>query len=97
MKADITHIKIETCQFVCASDLIPEDWCGWFWSRLDEFTFGDANRTLIDAERFAVAVDNLLDDIYDELPHVTKSDVGRFESVLQELIKLRGVYVDLES
>lgn len=96
----LSSMPIATCRYVCVTDLVPAHWNEWFQTRLSEcseFTYGDNNRTLISVGRFEMAVDGFLEDILEDVPGVTKYEVGVFLVELEALHKLRDVYIDLEN
>lgn len=81
-------VKMQTCEFVCASDIVPRSWVHWFWGQVSEgapFSFGDNNRTLITASRFAQHCRQALDD---------SSKVRKW---LKEVEKLGETYIDIEN
>lgn len=81
-------MNIQTCEFISATDLVPEDWVGWFWELISEnapFSWGDNNRSLITANYFAKHCEKCLD----------KSKESK--QFIDKLYKLKDLYIDLES
>lgn len=86
------HHKVQTVQFIAASDLIPQS-LGKFWAAVTEdapFSFGDNNRTFITASRLADHCDDTVcdDDDFDT------DEVNKF---IAELRELGDTYIDLEN
>ena len=86
------HPKMQTLQFIAASDLIQKS-LGKFWAAVTEdapFSFGDNNRTLITASRLADHCDDTVcyDDNFDT------DEVNKF---IAELRELGDTYIDLEN
>ena len=85
-------IKLETCEFIPLTALIPEKWVDWFYERISEnapFSWGDNNRTLVDADAFARHCDNR--DLTD---NASEKEVKKFMDMLNELGQ---TYIDLEN
>ena len=86
-------MKIQTCKFIAATDLVPKKWSNWFWAQFSSnapFSWGDNNRTLITAERFLSHCDT---DV--ELPKNIKDK--EYIEFSQRLQKLGQTYIDLEN
>lgn len=86
--------KVETCEFIPATLLVPDSWDSWFWERISEdapFSWGDNNRTLVDMADF-------LDHCEDRLHDKPEADawLKKMRSALKEFGK-DGMYVDLEN
>ena len=81
-------IKVQTCDFVSATDIVPRGWDKWFWESISEnapFSWGDNNRSLVTANDFARHCEQCLDD---------SVKVKRF---LKKVRDLGDMYIDLES
>jgi len=81
-------LKVQACDFVSATDLVPRSWSAWFWEAISEnapFSWGDNNRSLVTASDFARHCETRLDD---------SPRVKRF---LARVRALGETYVDLES
>lgn len=87
---------IKTCEFVEASDLIPESWVNWFWAKISDnapFSWGDNNRSMVCACDFRRhCEDRLLDVVDDE--GAEQKDIDIF---LDKLQILGTTYIDLEN
>jgi len=84
----IKTTPVRTCDFILASDLVPKAWSSWFWAVISDsapFSWGDNNRTLVTASRFAEHCRNRLDD------H------PRYRPFLQRLDEHGETYIDLEN
>ena len=58
-------IKIQTCQFIPVSSLVPNHWGEWFYAAISDqapFSWGDNNKSLIDMERFATHCESVLEE-----------------------------------
>ena len=84
----------EVCEFIPATNLIPYWAKNWFWGEFSSsapFSWGDNNRTLITASRFAGHAQEVLMDHYDsDLPM-------RAQRWINELRDLGETYIDLEN
>ena len=81
-------MKVQSCEFVSATDLIPRSWDSWFWERFSTnapFTWGDNNRSMVTASAFADHMQQRFDDS------------PRIKRVLKKIRALGEMYVDLES
>jgi hypothetical protein len=86
-------MKVQTCQFVSATDLVPKRWAGWFWEAISEnapFSWGDNNRSMVDASFFADHCEERLDSNRT----ISRSVITRF---LNKVRSLGDMYIDLES
>jgi len=87
-------VKVETCKFVCASDLVPKRWREWFWETISHnapFSWGDNNRTLVDAVTFHDHCGNRI------LGEGYVADIA-FKAWLQKITRIPAdVYIDLEN
>jgi len=87
-------MKINTVNYVDATDIIPKDWNHWFWASLSEsstVTFGDNDHSLINAERFLFELENIIDN-YEEF--YTEEQVNSIKETIADLIE-KDVYIDL--
>jgi len=81
-------MKVQSCQFVSATDLVPKRWQGWFWETISNdapFSWGDNNRSMVTASSFADHCQQRLDD---------SLSAKRF---LNKVRSLGEMYIDLES
>jgi hypothetical protein len=81
-------MKVQTCEFISATDLVPKGWDKWFWEKISEdapFSWGDNNRSMVTASYFALHCEERLDD---------SQKVRRF---LKKVRALGEMYIDLES
>lgn len=83
--------KIQTCEFISATGLIPSHWTD-FWGSFSSnapFSWGDNNRTLVTAEAFADHAQDLeLESVY---------GYGAVREWLKKIRRLGQTYIDLES
>jgi hypothetical protein len=87
-------LKVETCQFIRATNLVPKNWHNWFFYLFSEdapFSWGDNNRTLITAERFYNHAKDILDS--DDLQASKKNK----DNFLKKIKNLGSTYIDLEN
>lgn len=80
--------RVQTCEFISATDLVPRSWDEWFWGLISEdapFSWGVNNRSMVTAGDFADHCEERLDD---------SPKVKRF---LKKLRELGEMYIDLES
>lgn len=81
-------LRVHSCEFVSATDLIPRSWDSWFGETISNnapFSWGDNDRSLVTAADFADHCEQCLDD---------SVKVKRF---LHKLRELGQMYIDLES
>jgi hypothetical protein len=89
--------KIQHCEFIPVTDVVPEGWRDWFYPLISEsapFSWGDANRTLVDADFFRRHVESCFSGLEEE------EDAPPHEELEKFLGKLRGfgqLYIDLEN
>lgn len=93
-------VKIETCKFVPASQVVPKAWQNWFWELFSEdapFTWGDNNRSMITPEQFADHAKECLEFVDDE--HIDGYDPQDVNDWLAEIEKLgkKNVLIDMEN
>jgi len=91
-------LLIEDVKHVAMSQIIPEDWDHWFYAALSQssnFTWGDANFTLVHADRFMDEMEYILDGEA-EMGH---NIAEHREAVVDTLNYLsnKNIYIDLES
>jgi hypothetical protein len=87
---------IQQCSFIAVTDLVPEDWRGWFWGLISDsapFSWGDNNRTMVTASRFYDHCKDRLDDPEDF--DITQEDVDAFLEKIEDLGET--MYIDLEN
>lgn len=92
--------KYHIAKYVPISDIVPEDWKGWFFEAISQnapFSWGDNNRTLIDAISFGHHAEECIDleDSFEYNPTIKKHRKKFFNS-LTDLAK-NHIYVDLEN
>jgi len=83
----------ETVTFVPVTSIVPESWEEWFYDKISAnapFTWGDNNRTLVTASRFAIHVQGVF--AYELIPY--DESVREFFAKLTELGE---TYIDLEN
>ena len=90
-------LPIQSCKYVCLSDIVPKQWGSWFYLAISEnapFSWGDNNRTMVDAMSFSEHVQQVM-DFHDE-EEVDEKQLIEFYEMLGELER-KHVYVDLEN
>ena len=90
-------VRVDTCQFVRVTELVPERWQEWFCTAISEdapFSWGDNNRTLVTAERFADHCEDRMEDLLDESNLFFVQEARDFIEVLR---RLGQTYIDLEN
>lgn len=102
----VCDAPMEIARFIPASELLEEEWRGWFWSAVSEssppFSWGDNNRSLVSAERFLAHLESIkfsdamvgLAD-YDDTDRLPKPE--SWEKFLERLRGLHDIYIDLEN
>ena len=88
---------IQSCKYVCITDIVPKEWVGWFYTAISEnapFSWGDNNRTMVDAMSFSQHVQQVI-DIHDE-ENIEEKTLIEFYNTLGELER-KQVYIDLEN
>ena len=93
-------LLVEEVKHVAMSQIIPEDWDDWFYGALSDgstlkFTWGDANFTLVHADRFMEELESILSGV-DGMGH---NIAEHREAVIDTLkyLSVNNIYVDLES
>jgi hypothetical protein len=90
-------LPIQSCKYVCLTDITPKEWDGWFYLAISEdapFSWGDNNRTMVDAMSFSHHVQRVM-DFHDE-EEVNEKQLIEFYETLGELER-KQVYIDLEN
>ena len=93
---------IEACEYVPASELVPPEWCDWFWATVVDnapFSWGDNNRTLVAFDDFLLHVDDRIDGD-GAPPKGLKRKYKRWREWMQGLCDEANhgpVYIDLEN
>lgn len=100
MKKPIKTIKPKTCKYIEVSEIVPEDWKSWFFAAISQnapFSWGDNNRTMVDAISFGHHVEEVLDveETFGENTSIKKHR-KKFFNMLNDLEK-KLVYIDLEN
>jgi hypothetical protein len=93
----MSNIEVQTAKFIPVSDIVPESWKDWFFSAISEnapFSWGDNNRTLVDALDFRHHVENVL-DIHSE-EETIEEHYQSFMDILTYISQDR-IYIDLEN
>lgn len=88
-------MKIETCQFIPVTSIVPKQWGDWFYGTLSEgapFTWGDNNRSLVSKSRFLQHVQDVL--ILGE-NDLTQEDFDEFIKTVESIDD--EIYIDLEN
>lgn len=93
-------IKPQTAKFVSLSEIVPKDWDSWFYTAISEdapFSWGDNNRTLVDATSFGHHAERIL-DVEQSFGSIGTTIKGRkkFFSTLNQMAE-EYIYVDLET
>jgi hypothetical protein len=81
-------IKVQTCEFVSATDLVSRSWDCGFWETISDnapFSWGDNNRSMVTASDFANHCEQKLDDS------------PKHKNWLKKIRNLGEMYIDLES
>jgi hypothetical protein len=81
-------MKVQTCEFISATDVVPRSWDSDFWSTIGNnapFSWGNNNRSMVTASSFASHCEERLDD---------SPKVKRF---LKKVRAFGEMYIDLES
>ena len=97
MKKDL---NIQNCKFVEITSIVPKEWTGWFYSAISQdapFSWGDNNRTMVDAQSFANHIDEVLSYQDDEK---TLSEIEKHQDAFYDALNYLGakkIYIDLEN
>ena len=92
-------MKKQTCEFIEATTLIPNNWTNWFWGLISEsapFSWGDNNRSLVCCCDFLEHVKNMIDidDLIEDGCKITQEEYDEF---CEKLESLGTTYIDLEN
>lgn len=91
--------EYETAKYVPLSEIVPENWKSWFYDAIildAPFSWGDNNRTLVDAISFGHHAHERM-DVEESFGNAGKiKGRKRFFSMLDQLEKDQ-VYIDLEN
>jgi hypothetical protein len=99
MKKDL---DIKSCKFVEISSIVPKEWTGWFYTEISEnapFSYGDNNRTMVDA----VSLRNHINDVFDVFQNESEENREDIEKEIDAFFDVLGylesknIYVDLEN
>lgn len=89
--------QIYSCKYVCVTEIVPKEWTEWFYDMISQdapFSWGDNNRTMVDALSFAHHVQDRI-DLQDEVK-ISKKTLKSFYKTLDDLEK-QLIYIDLEN
>ena len=89
--------QIYSCKYVCVTEIVPKEWTDWFYDMINQdapFSWGDNNRTMVDALSFAHHVQDRI-DLQDEVK-ISKKTLKSFYKTLDDLEK-QLIYIDLEN
>ena len=96
-------LTIETAQFVEVSTIVPDTWKPWFFLHLSEnapFSWGDNDRTLVDAGRFMEHGLEILDFIHSEEEDDVVKHIDDYREAFIDTLKYleaKNIYIDLEN
>ena len=88
-----------TIECIPCTSLVPRTWDNWFWSLISDsapFSWGDNNRTLVTAVRFARHAESRMESDPDLCEHngVLKR---AYRAWLRDVRTLGDTYIDLEN
>lgn len=86
----------ELCEYIPVSRIVPTSWVEWFWELISEsapFSWGDSNRTLVEASRFRKHCASCLSDA----PREDRTNQEEIDNFLESLSELGDTYLDLEN
>ena len=89
--------QIYSCKYVCVTVIVPKQWSDWFYDMISQdppFSWGNNNRTMVDALSFAHHVQDRL-DFQDEIK-ISQKTLKSFYKTLDDLEK-QLIYIDLEN
>lgn len=99
MKKQIKVPVYETAKYVPLSEIVPDNWKDWFYGAISQeapFSWGDNNRTLVDAISFGHHAQEVM-DMEESFGNIgTIKGRKNFFSMLDQLEKDQ-VYIDLEN
>lgn len=92
------RLAVETCEFVPITSIVPESWRTWFFGAISEgapFSWGDNNRTMVDAISFR----NHADDVLELQDGLSKAELLEKEAFFDTLnyLAAKNIYIDLEN
>jgi len=90
----VGKIPVMSTEFVCVTKIVPKKWRGWFYDVISTdapFSWGDNNRTMITAARFADHCEECIEP-EDGVPTIKEKE--KFIAMLRDLGQM---YVDLEN
>lgn len=93
------NLTIETCEFVPITSIVPKEWGGWFYTSISEnapFSWGDNNRTMVDAQSFA----NHVDEVFSYQDGQQSADIEKYQDAFYDTLNYLGakrIYIDLEN
>lgn len=99
MKKQIKVPEYETAKYVPLSEIVPDNWKDWFYTAISEdapFSWGDNNRTLVDAISFGHHASERIDTEESFGNNGVIKGRKNFFAVLNKLEKDQ-VYIDLEN
>lgn len=93
-----TQIQPRNVKVIDLTDLVPDDWCEWFFGMLNtanpDFSYGDNNLTLINPDRFASFIDDAF-LWYDDEEKVSDEEWQAFIDEIRSLTP-RNIYINVE-
>jgi hypothetical protein len=99
MKKQIKVPEYETAKYVPLSVIVPDNWKSWFYDAISldaPFSWGDNNRTLVDAISFGHHAEERI-DMEESFGNIgTIKGRKSFFSMLDQLEK-EQIYIDLEN
>ena len=90
------RIPVRSTEFVEVTNLVPIKWTDWFWSSISEnapFSWGDNNRSFVDAQSFANHCEDRIFDLNTE----ESTTYGARREWLKKIRNLGQMYIDLEN
>lgn len=104
MKTQIQPRKVDVIDL---TDLVPDDWCDWFFGMLNtanpDFSYGDNNLTLINPDRFASFIDDAFEwydsGAFDEDGEEIRScSTEEWQAFIDEIRSLtpKNIYINVE-
>ena len=96
-------LQPQTAKYVELSEIVPSEWETWFFNDLSEnapFSWGDNNRTLVDAGRFRDHAVDVLDWVQSEEPKdIIFDDIQEHRPAFLDTLsylEANQIYIDLE-
>ena len=88
-----------TLECIPCTSIVPRTWDDWFWSLISDsapFSWGDNNRSIVTAERFARHAESCMSSDPDLCEY--KGTLKRaYRNWLDDVRKLGDTYIDLEN